>query len=133
MALRERKGYSYSAESHYAPYTDTGALMIYFSCDREKFSQCMQITRAEISKLRTIPITEKRMIHARKQLMGQLAISHENNEHLMLTTGKRFLVFNRVDSLAAIQKKLDGITARDLLDTAQEVLDTSNLNTLIFE
>ena len=45
MALRERRGYSYSAESHYAPYTDTGALMIYFSCDPEKFQNSMQVTR----------------------------------------------------------------------------------------
>ena len=45
LALRERSGYSYSAESHYAPYTDTGAMMIYFSCDPEKFQKSMQVTR----------------------------------------------------------------------------------------
>ncbi len=49
MALRERKGYSYSAESHYAPYTDTGVLMIYFSCDNDKFSRSMQVARDEIA------------------------------------------------------------------------------------
>ena len=38
LALRERRGYSYSAESHYSPYTDTGVMMIYFSCDPDKFA-----------------------------------------------------------------------------------------------
>ena len=133
MALRERRGYSYSAESHYSPYTDTGAIMIYFSCDTDKFSRSMQVAREEIRKLRTNLITEKRLNHARKQLMGQLAISHENNEHLMLTSGKRILVFNRVDSLETIRKNLEKILSVNLRDTANEIFDPRNLNTLIFE
>ncbi len=133
LALRERRGYSYSAESHYAPYTDTGALMIYFSCDPEKFQKSMQVTRDEISKLRTRLIPEKRLINARKQLMGQLSISHENNEHMMLTTGKSLLIFNRVDTLENIQKKLEEITAVQLRESANEILHSKNLNLLIFE
>ena len=133
MALRERRGYSYSAESHYSPYTDTGALMIYFSCDPEKYQKSMQVTREEISKLRTRLIPERRLANAQKQLMGQLAISQENNEHMMLSSAKSFLVFNRVDSLEAIRKKLEGITPVQLRDSANEILHSKNLNLLIFE
>jgi len=133
MALRERRGYSYSAESHYSPYTDTGVMMIYFSCDADKFSRSMQVTREEIRKLRNNLITEKRLNHARKQLMGQLAIARENNEHLMLTSAKSYLVFNRVDSLETIRKRLELITSGDLRDTAIEIIDPNKLNTLIFE
>lgn len=133
MALRERRGYSYSAESHYSPYTDTGVMMIYFSCDADKFSRSMQVTREEIRKLRNTLITDKRLSHARKQLMGQLAISRENNEHLMLTSGKSYLLFNRVDTLETIRKRLELITSDALRDTANEIIDPSKLNTLIFE
>lgn len=133
MALRERRGFSYSAESHYAPYTDTGAIMIYFSCDADKFNRSMQVTRDEIRKLRTSLITEKRLSHARKQLMGQLAISRDNNEHLMLTFGKSFLVFNHVDSLESIRNNLEEIDSHILRETANEIFDLQNLNVLIFE
>lgn len=133
MALRERRGYSYSAESHFAPYTDTGVMMVYFSSDPEKFNKCLQVTREEMKKLRTRLIPDKRLNHARKQLMGQLAISSENYEHLMLTTGKSYMIFNRVDSLETIQKQLEGITAEQLLETANEVLNPEKLNLLIFE
>ena len=133
MALRERRGYSYSAESHYTPYTDTGALMIYFSSDSDKFNLSMKVVRDEVNKLRNTLIPDNRLKHARKQLMGQLAIAHENNEHLMLTSGKRFLVFNRVDSFEDIQKNLEAITAKNLRETAYEILDPVHLNTLIFE
>ena len=133
LALRERRGYSYSAESHYAPYTDTGAMMIYFSSDPEKFNRSLQVTKDEIRKLKTRKIPDKRMIHARKQLIGQLAISGENNEHLMLTTGKRLLIFNRVDTLNMIRQKLETITPDQLLSTANEILDLDRWNMLIFE
>ena len=133
MALRERRGYSYSAESHYAPYTDTGTMMIYFSCDADRFSKSMQVSREEIRKLRTRLISDKRLTHARRQLVGQLAISYENNEHLMLTSGKRFLVFEKVDSLETIRKNLEEISAENLRETANEVLHSNKLNTLIFE
>jgi predicted Zn-dependent peptidase len=133
LALRERRGYSYSAESHYSPYTDTGVMMIYFSCDADKFGRSMQVTREEIRKLRANLLTDSRLNHARKQLMGQLAISRENNEHLMLTTGKSYLVFNRIDSLETIRKNLELITSSMLRDTANEIIDPSLLNTLIFE
>ncbi len=133
LALRERRGYSYSAESHYSPYTDTGLLMIYFSCDPDRFPLSMQVTREEISKLRTKLIPDRRLINARKQMIGQLAISQENNEHMMLTAAKRLLVFNRIDSLEVIQKKLEDITATQLREVANEVLHPKNLNLLIFE
>lgn len=133
MALRERRGYSYSAESHYTPYTDTGAMMIYFSSDADKFDLSMKVLRDEVKKLRNQLIPDSRLKHARKQLMGQLAISHENNEHLMLTSGKRFLVFDRVDNHDIIRKKLEKITAHGLRETANEILDPSLMNTLIFE
>jgi predicted Zn-dependent peptidase len=133
LALRERRGYSYSAESHYAPYSDTGAMMVYFSCDHGKFQKSMQVTWDEINKLRTSLIHERQLASAKRQLIGQLAISRENNEHLMLTTGKSFLVFDRVDSLETIRNQLDGITSAQLRETANQVLDPGNLNLLIFE
>lgn len=133
LALREKRGYSYSAESHYAPYTDTGVMMIYFSSDPEKFGRSLQVTRDEIKKLRTKLISDKRLVHARRQLIGQLAISAENNEHLMLTTGKSYLVFNRIDSLDTIRKKLEDITSLQLMDSANDILDLDKLNMLIFE
>ena len=93
----------------------------------------MQVTREEIRKLRNNLITENRLNHARKQLMGQLAISRENNEHLMLSSAKSYLIFNRVDSLDTIRKNLESISSGKLRITANEILDPNKLNTLIFE
>ena len=133
LALRERHGYSYSAESHYAPYLDTGAIMIYFSCDPDKFQPSLKVCREELSKLRTRLIPESKLHNFRKQMIGQLAISRENNEHFMLTSGKNFLIFNRMASLKEIWKHLEAISPQQIRDTANEVLNYKMLNQLIFE
>ncbi|MCF8224919.1 MAG: insulinase family protein [Bacteroidales bacterium] len=132
MALRERRGFSYSAESHYLPYTDNGSVNIYFSSDKERFPKSLEVTNGELKKLRTKPIPEKKLSHARRQLLGQIAISSESSEHLMLSAAKSYLLFNRVDSLTDISKKLDAISAEKLRDVANEILDPSNLNTLVY-
>ncbi|MDT8431132.1 MAG: pitrilysin family protein [Bacteroidales bacterium] len=133
MALRERRGFSYSAESHYLAYTDSGAVNIYFSCDKDRFSKSLEVTKEELKKLRKNLIPEKRLVYARRQLLGQIAISSENSEHLMLSMAKSHLLFNRVDSLPDIARKLEAVSADKLRDIANEVLDPANLNTLIYK
>jgi predicted Zn-dependent peptidase len=133
MALRERRGYSYSAESHYLAYTDIGAINIYFSCDKERFGKSYEVTKEEIKKLRKNLLTEKRLAYARRQLLGQIAISSENSENLMLSMAKSYLLFNHVDSLTDISKKLEQVTPEKIREIANEILHPDNLNTLIYK
>lgn len=133
MALRERRGYSYSAESHYATYTDTGAINVYFSCDHERLDQCLSVTRNELRKLRETLIPDRRLSFARRQLLGQIAIASENAEHLLITMGKSHLLFNRVDSLQEIAIKLEQVTPSQLMEIANEIFDPNQLNTLIYQ
>ncbi len=133
MALRERRGYSYSAESHYLAYTDTGAVNIYFSCDRERFNESLAVTKTELQKLQTRLIPESKLGFARRQLLGQIAISSDSSENLMLSMAKSYLLFKRVDSLEEISEKLEAISASKLRDIANEIFDPEKLNILIYQ
>jgi predicted Zn-dependent peptidase len=66
-------------------------------------------------------------------LLGQLAISRENNEHLMLTAGKSHLVLDHFSSLDEIRRKLDDISPSRIMDVANRVLQPEQLNQLIFK
>ena len=132
MALREKRGFSYSAESHYLAYTDSGAVNIYFSCDKERFGKSLEVTNDELKKLRNNLIPDKKLNYARRQLLGQIAISAENGENLMLSMAKSHLLFNRVDSIAEIGQKLETVSAEKLRQIANEIFDPARLNTLIY-
>jgi predicted Zn-dependent peptidase len=64
--------------------------------------------------------------------MGQLAMSVENNENLMLAMGKSILVYNHFDSLTDVAQKLDNIDAGELMEVANEVFNPKLLSTLIY-
>ncbi len=133
MSLREKTGYSYNVESQYAPYTDTGILDIYFGSDKDKFEKSLILVYREFQRLREEKLGTLQLSKAKKQLMGQVAIASESNEHLMLTLGKSILLYDRYDSLGEINEKIDSITASHILEVANEILDPKILSLLHYK
>ncbi|MDP4208744.1 MAG: pitrilysin family protein [Bacteroidota bacterium] len=133
LALRERRGYSYNVESSYNPYSDTGLFSVYFSSDKEYLEKCMEIIEKEFDNLRNKPLGTMQLKKARQQIMGQLAISFESNENQMLSIGKSYLVYDRVDSLEEIFAKIEVVTASELMQIANEILNKDQMSTLIYK
>lgn len=133
LSLREKHGYAYNVESTYTPYIDTGVLTIYFGTDPEKLNKSINLVHKELEKLRTRKLGVLQLRRAKNQILGQIAMSTDNKENLLFTLGKSILLFNRYDSMEAIAKKIEEITADQLIDTANEVLDASQLSMLIFK
>jgi predicted Zn-dependent peptidase len=133
MALREKNGIAYNIESIYSPYYGTGVFSIYFGTDKQNIDRSLRIARRELARLRNKKLGQMQLHKARRQLKGQIAISSENRENLMLNIGKSYLLYNKVDSLADIYKKIDSLTAGDLLEMANEIFDENQLSYLIYE
>lgn len=132
MALRERKGMAYNIESGYTAYTDTGLFNVYFGTDHENLEKAINLVLKEFKLLREKKLGVLQLSKAQKQLMGQIAISTENREDLMLTIGKSYLLFNKVDTVQTIFKKIEAITPIDLLEVANGVLDESQMSRLVY-
>lgn len=121
VTVREKYGLSYNIETTYTPYTDCGIIAIYFSCDHANSSRCNELVMNEIERLRTVPLTNRRLSMAKKQFIAQLAISMESNEGYMLGAGKSFLVHDKVDTMEEVYGKVESVTAEELMRTASEV------------
>ncbi len=133
MALRERKGMAYNIESGYTAYTDTGLFNVYFGTDHENLEKAAAIVLKEFKLLREKKLGVLQLSKAQKQLMGQIAISSENHEDLMLTIGKSYMLFNKVDSIQTIFRKIEAITPTDLLEVANEVLEEKQMSRLVYK
>jgi len=133
LSLREKNGLAYNVESNYNAYVDTGVFSIYFGTDRQNLEKSIAITLLELNKLRNTRLGPLQFSKAKNQLKGYLARSYENHESLMLSLGKSLLVFNRIDSLEDICKKIDSLTTSELLDISNEVFEPSGLSTLIYK
>lgn len=133
LSLREKYGYSYNIESNYSPYTDSGVFSVYFSTDKDYVKKSINVMLREFAQMQDVLMGDIQLKKAKKQIIGQLAISVENLENQMLSIGKSYLVYGKVDPMDVIYNKIEAITAQQLRDVANEILDKSKQSFLIFK
>jgi predicted Zn-dependent peptidase len=132
LSLREKNGLAYNVESGYNPYLDTGVFSIYFGTDRQYLEKSIAITMVEMKKLRDTKLGIIQLGKAKNQIKGYLARGYENHESLMLSLGKSLQVFGRIDTIEDICRKIDNVTASEILETANDILEPTRLSTLIY-
>ncbi len=133
LALRERRGMAYNVESSYTAYSDTGLFSVYFGTDKENLEKASALVQKEFDLLRNKKLGGVQLSKAKKQLIGQIAISTESHEDLMLANGKSYLVYDKVDPLRVIFKKIEALTAEEIQEVANFVLDKNQMSKLVFK
>lgn len=133
VALRERCGYVYTVESAVTNYTDTGVFSVYFGTESKHVKKCLSRIRAELDRLCRTQLTQARVSAAKKQYLGQLLVSEDNNEGLALAMGKSFLRYGTVLSQEEQALRIESISVEALHRIALEMLDTDSWSLLSFE
>lgn len=133
MNIREKYGFCYNIESNYTPFSDTGIFGIYLGTEQENIERTTSLVNKELDKFRNEKLGTLQLHRAKLQLMGQLAISYEQSLNEMLSMGKSFLEFNKVDSIEKINAKIESITAAQLQDAANDIFNQDELSTLIYK
>lgn len=132
MSLREKKGLAYNVESNYNTFSDIGVIQIYYGTDRKNLERCKDLILKELKLLRNNPLGTVQLQRAKKQLIGQIAISAEINENQMFALGHNLLLFDKIESLEETTAKIEKITSLELCDTANEIFNEDKLSTLIY-
>lgn len=133
LAVREKNGYVYTIESSYAALSDVGLFTVYAASDNKTIEKAMELIYKEMNKLCTQKLGSLQLHRAHLQLIGQICISNESNLTEMLSIGKNHLLYKEVESIESIIKKIESISASELMDLANEMLDKDKLSTLIFK
>ena len=128
--LREKNGWVYGVECGYTQYTDTGIVTISLGCDKANLEKCENAIWKELSKLQTSLLSERKLKAAKKQLLGQMAISGDNGETQCLSMGKSLLSFGKIAGSAENKAMVDSITAEDVRMMACNVFDREKVSIL---
>ncbi len=132
LGIREKYGYTYSIESNYHLYSDTGIFSIYFGTDKRHLEKVKNLIYKECNKFVNQALTERQLNKAKRQLLGQFYISQENNCSLMLSMAKSLSVHSEVDTVNQVRDKIEGITAEDLQTIAQSIFNKDQFSILEF-
>ena len=130
--LREKNGWVYGVECSYTQYSDTGIMAICLGCDRENLDKCLKAIDREIDRLKSAPVSGRRLQAAKKQLLGQLAISGDNGETQCLSMGKSLLSYGRILTQEESRDLIESVTPAQLQDVACSVFGSGRLSRLIF-
>lgn len=129
--LREKHGWVYGVESSYTQYSDTGIMAISLGCERENTEKCIDAVRREISKLQNNVLTDRKLRAAKKQFLGQIAISSDNGEAQCLSMGKSLLAYGRVASAEEIKREIEAVSADMIRDMACRIFAPDRTSCLI--
>lgn len=129
--LREKHGWVYGVESSYTQYSDTGIMAISLGCERENTEKCIEAVRREISKLQDNALTDRKLRAAKKQFLGQIAISSDNGEAQCLSMGKSLLAYGKVASAEEIKREIEEVSADMIRDMACRIFAPARTSCLI--
>lgn len=130
--LREKNGWVYGVECGYTQFTDTGLVAITLGCDKSNLDKCLKAIEKEISKLQEVPLSERRLKAAKKQLLGQIAISSDNGETQCLSMGKSLLAYGKVSGGKDNKTLVEAITAEDVQQMAKKIFAKDKVSKLIY-
>ena len=129
-SLREQNGLTYTVESNYTPYSHSGSFLIYFGTEPKKVDACYSIIKQELSSVCNSSLLDNKIDVYKKQILGQLALSYDNNLNVMISQAKSVLVYDKVESFDDVVKKIERIDSTTLKDVANQVLDFDKMSFL---
>ncbi|MEQ6118439.1 pitrilysin family protein [Reichenbachiella sp. MALMAid0571] len=132
LTLREKYGLVYGIESSYQPYTDTGMFSVFYGTEPDSLERSIELTFKEIKKLQDKVLGSGQLQTAKNQIKGQLAMSEENYNSIMLMMAKSLLDLNRIQSLDSVFEKIDLITGSELQDLAVRELQRDDMSILTY-
>ena len=132
LSLREKHGLVYGVDANYAPYLETGQFAIYFATDPKNLKRSQRIVLKEIENLKQKPLGNLQLHKAKNQLKGQMALSEENRNAIMLMMAKSQLDLNKVPDINKVFEKIDAITASQIQALAKDYLPVEKMSSLAY-
>lgn len=132
LNISEKHGFAYHLESNYTGFSDSGEFSIYMGTDHKQLDKSVSLIYKELEKLKNKKLGVVQLNHAKQQIKGQIALGHESGLNIMMALGKSLLTYGKVDLMEDIYRQIDQISASELMDVANELLDSNKLSSLIY-
>ena len=133
LNIREKHGIAYNIESYLNLYSDVGMMGIYLGCDPQQTEKAADLVAKEVTKLRETKLGTLQMSKAKKQFLGQMAMSEDNGLNSAVGAARALLHFGRVNDFETVASKIQAITAEQLQDVANAYLVPNKAFELIYK
>ena len=130
MEIRERKGLAYDIHSCTDHFLNSGSFIIYAGVDTRKVETAVAAILEEFFNLKQ-GITPSEITRAKELCKGRLELRLEDSQNLALWLGSQEILRQHILTLDEIIAVIDAITADELKNVAEEVINSGRLNLAI--
>jgi predicted Zn-dependent peptidase len=121
QSIREEKGLAYSIYSEMSPFRDTGSLCVYAGASVDKTPEVLQLTLAELARLKNKIVPDSELKRAKEQLKSNMVLGLESSSSRMSSLARQQMYFGRFFSLDDLVAQIEQVTPDDIQTLARDL------------
>jgi predicted Zn-dependent peptidase len=121
QSIREDKGLAYSIYSETSPFRDTGCLAIYAGTSAAKTTEVLELTLAELRRLKSDPVPEAELKRAKDQLKSNIVLGLESSSSRMANLARQQMNFGRFFTIDEIVAEVEAVNSAQIQTLAQQL------------
>lgn len=107
-------------------------MTISLGCERGNLEKCLDAIWKVIRKMQNEEYSSVRLKAAKKQILGQLAISSDNGEAQCLSMGKSLMSLGNIFTDRQNREAIEAVTSEGIRDAAVRIFNPESTSSLIF-
>ena len=107
-------------------------MTISLGCERGNLEKCLDAVWKVIRKMQDEEYSSVKLKAAKKQLLGQLAISSDNGETQCLSMGKSLISYGKIFTDKQNREAIEAVSSEALRDAAVRIFNPERTSSLIF-
>ena len=121
---RENHGLAYSIYSELNPFRDSGSMMIYAGMSLDKTERVLELTLAELRRLKEEIVPEAELKRAKDQMKSNIVLGLESSSSRMSNLARQQMYFGRFFAVEEVVHEIDSVTAPRIRELAQPASST---------
>ncbi len=126
--IREQEGLVYSIASYHNGYLHGGYEAVYAACAPRNLKRVLDLTLAEMKKIKTGGATAEELAGAKLHLKGSILLSLESTTSRMSGIARQEYYFGRQYTADEIIEHIDAVTLEDIQNVARSIVDPESLS-----
>ncbi|HYC62917.1 MAG TPA: pitrilysin family protein [Thermoanaerobaculia bacterium] len=126
--IREQEGLVYSIASYHNGYLHGGYEAVYAACAPRNLKRVLDLTLAEMKKIKTEGATAEELAGAKLHLKGSILLSLESTTSRMSGIARQEYYFGRQFTADEIIQHIDAVTLDDIQNVARSIVDPESLS-----
>jgi predicted Zn-dependent peptidase len=126
--IREQEGLVYTIASYHNGYLHGGYEAVYAACAPRNLKRVLDLTLAEMKKIKTDGATADELAGAKLHLKGSILLSLESTTSRMSGIARQEYYFGRQYTADEITAHIDAVTLDDIQEVARCIVDPESLS-----